>query len=200
LRKLHQSDEVRLLAALSSLPDAPEVGREVLRELQQALTKQCSETALTLRPQLLRQPVCARCGLALGETVEVDVNATEVKVIDALQKLQVWFCDDKRKGQMQRYAEALTGAERAMLERVMALTMQSELTEWQIVVAAQTLLQKALSPFAVVDADLTELCELLEGRFLTCDEATDVFRKWLNSKTQTAETRIRFVRRNSETA
>ncbi|MCS7264249.1 MAG: DUF6079 family protein, partial [Armatimonadetes bacterium] len=197
IRKLHQSDQVRLLAALSSLPDAPEVGREVLRELQQALTKQCSETALTLRPQLLRQPVCSRCGLALGETVSLDVDAIEVKVVDALQKLQVWFCDDERKRQIQRYAEALTGAQRTIIERVIALTMRSDLNEWQIVVTAQTLLQKALSPFAVVDANLTELCGLLEGRFLTCDEATEIFRKWLNSKTQSAETRIRFISQDS---
>ncbi len=197
LRKLQQSDEVRLLFALNSLPDAPEDGREALKQLQQALAKQCSETALNLRPQLLRQPVCVRCGLVLGETVSVDVDAIETAIGEALRKSQAWLCDEQQKQKLRRYAEALSGAEKAMVERIATLTTQSDLSEWQTVIAAQPLLQKALSPFAVADADLEELCDLLEGRFLTCDEATEIFRKWLGSKVQSAETRIRFVRQDS---
>jgi len=84
-----------------------------------------------------------------------------------------------------------------MLERILALTVQSDLAEWRTVLAAQPLLQKALSPFAVVEADLGELCDLLEGRYLSCDEAAEVFRRWLGSKVQSPETRIRFVRQDN---
>lgn len=196
LRTLQQSDRVRLLAALSSLPDAPEDGREALRKLQQALAKQCPETNLTLRPQLLRQPECIRCGLALGETVEIDADAIEAEISEALLKLQIWFCSEQQRQKLLRYAEALAGAERVMLKRAANLTPQSDLTEWQIVTACLPILQKAISPYAVADADLNELCDLLEGRFLTCDEATEIFRGWLNSKTLSAETRVRFVRQD----
>ncbi len=200
LRKLQQGDEVRLIAALSSLPSAPDEGREALRQLQVALAKQCTETALTLRPQLLRQPTCPRCGLSFGEAMGIDVDAIEAEVDKALTKLKAWFCDAQQRQRLARYAEALSRAERTMLERVAALTEQSDLSEWQTVIAAQGLLQKAFSPFAVVDADLDELCNLLEGRYLTCSEATEVFRQWLNAKAQSDETRIRFVRQDSEAA
>jgi hypothetical protein len=198
LRQLQQSEAVRLLAALSALPDAPEDGRNALRQLQQALAKQCAETALTLRPHLLRQPVCARCGLALGETVREDVDAVENAVVEALRKLQAWLCDEPQRQRLRRYAEATTGAERALLERVGALTPQSPIAEWQTVIAAQGLIQKALSPFAVVDADLEELCGMLEGRYLTADEATILFRRWLDDKGASSETRLRFVRRTDK--
>lgn len=196
LRTLQQSEEVRLLAALSSLPDAPEEGSKALRQLQQTLARQCSETALTLRPQLLRQPFCARCGLALGETVEIDYSAVEAEISKALRELKNWLCDEQQKQRVLRYAEALSGVERAMLERVAALTLQSDITEWQIVSSALPTLQKALSPHAVADADLDELCDLLEGRFLTCDEAEEIFHQWLRGKVPSAETRVRFVRQD----
>jgi hypothetical protein len=49
LRKWQQSDEVRLLTALSELPEAPEEGREALQQLEGALKQQCGESPLTLR-------------------------------------------------------------------------------------------------------------------------------------------------------
>jgi len=111
--------------------------------------------------------------------------------------LQGWLCDEGQRRRLQRYAEASSGTERAMLERILALTVQSDLAEWRTILAAQPLLQKALSPFAVVEADLGELCDLLEGRYLSCDEAAEVFRQWLGSKVQSPETRIRFVRQDN---
>jgi hypothetical protein len=54
------------------------------------------------------------------------------------------------------------------------------------VLASLPSLQKALSPFAIVDADLGELCDLLEGRYLTCHEAAELFRQWLSEKNAVA--------------
>jgi hypothetical protein len=39
---------------------------------------------------------------------------------------------------------------------------------------------------------------MLEGRYLTADEATILFRRWLDDKGASSETRLRFVRRTDK--
>lgn len=195
LNALWQSDAVRLLSALSSLPDAPDDGREALRQLQGALTRQCLETALTLRPSLQRSPVCPRCGLALNETPTVNAVAVATAVTAALERLKTWLCADEQRERLRRYLDFAPLSDRMALERLITLTPQSDDTEWQIVAMALPLLQKALSPYAVSEADLDELCDLLNERYLTCEEAIQIVREWLSAKAPSPETRLRFRRR-----
>lgn len=194
LHEFRQSDAMRLLAVLNLLPDAPDDGREALSHLQEALGRQCSETALTLRPQLQLTPVCQRCGLALHETLTLDADAIISTVMTALQQLKAWLCADEQRGSLRRYLDAASLSDRTALERVLTLTPQSSDAEWQAVVTALPVLQKALSPHAVAEADLDELCALLEERFLTPNEATGLFQDWLSSKAPSPETRVRFVK------
>jgi len=200
LRSLQQSDKVRLLAALSSLPEAPADGREAIRRLEDALAQQCSETPLTLHTHLRRFPFCPRCGLTMDKTLSVDAEDIARAVDEALAKLKSWFCADEQKAKLRRFFAAAAPTERALLEQVLSLTPDSDDNQWRSVSVALPISQKALSPHAVIDADLNELCGLLEGRYLTCDEATEVFREWLKGKVPSSETRIRFVRQDSKQA
>ncbi len=200
LRSLQQSDKVRLLAALSSLPEAPADGREAIRRLEDALAQQCSETPLTLHTHLRRFPFCPRCGLTMDKTLSVDAEDIARAVDEALAKLKSWFCADEQKAKLRRFFAAAAPTERALLEQVLSLTPDSDDNQWRSVSVALPISQKALSPHAVIDADLNELCGLLEGRYLTCDEATEVFREWLKGKAPSSETRIRFVRQDSKQA
>jgi hypothetical protein len=101
---------------------------------------------------------------------------------------------------LQRFIAAASPPDRALIEQVLSLTPESDDERWRSVLVALPILQKALSPHAVVDANLNELCGLLEGRYLTCDEATGIFRDWLKGKVPSSETRIRFVRQDSKQA
>jgi hypothetical protein len=197
LRKWQQSDEVRLLTALSELPEAPEEGREALQRLEGALKQQCGESPLTLRPHLQRSPFCPRCGLTLDKTLSVDADAIGEAIADALARLKAWLCDEPQREKVRRFLAAAPPPDRAMLGGVLALTPESAAEQWRSVLASLPSLQKALSPFAIMDADLGELCDLLEGRYLTCHEATELFRQWLSEKTPSPETRVRFVRQDS---
>ncbi|MFA0743411.1 MAG: hypothetical protein LASZOEIN_000185 [Candidatus Fervidibacter sp.] len=200
LRSLRQSEKVRLLDALSSLPEAPADGQEAIGQLEEALARQCSETSLTLHTHLRRSPFCPRCGLTIDKAPSVEVENLTRLVDDALAKLKVWFCTDERKARLQRFIAAVAPPDRALLEQVLSLTPESDDEQWRSVLVALPILQKALSPHAVVDADLNELCGLLEGRYLTCDEATEIFRDWLKGKVPSSETKIRFVRQDSKQA
>jgi hypothetical protein len=200
LRRWQQSDEVRLLMALSELPEAPEAGREALRRLESALKQRCGESPLTLRPHLQRSPFCSRCGLTLDRTLSVDADAIGEALTDALTRLKAWFCDEPQKEKVRRFLAAAPPPDRAMLERLLALTPESPEEQWRSVLASSSPLQKALSPFAIVEAALEELCDLLEGRYLTCHEATELFRQWLSEKAPSPETRVRFVRQDSRQA
>jgi hypothetical protein len=197
LREWQQSDEVRLLTALSELPEAPEEGREALRRLEGALKQQCGESPLTLRPHLQRSPFCPRCGLTLDRTLSVDADAVGEAIADALARLKAWLCDEPQREKVRRFLAAAPPPDRGMLEGVLALTPESAAEQWRSVLASLPSLQKALSPFAIVDADLDELCGLLEGRYLTCHEAAELFHQWLSGKTPSPETRVRFVRQDS---
>ncbi len=198
LRSLQQSEKVRLLAALSSLPEAPTDGREAIGRLENALAQQCGETSLTLHTHLRRSPFCPRCGLTMDKTFSVDTEGIAHAVDEALAKLKAWFCADEQKAKLQRFLAAAAPMERALLEQVLSLTPESDDEQWRSVSVALPILQKALSPHAVVEADLNELCGLLEGRYLTCDEATEIFRDWLKGKVPSSETRIRFLRQDSK--
>lgn len=198
LRQWQQSDEVRLLTALSELPEAPTEGREALRRLEGALKQRCGESPLTLRPHLQRSPFCPRCGLTLDKTLSVDADAIGEALIDALGRLKAWFCDEPQKEKVRRFFAAAPPPDRAMLERLLALTPESSEEQWRSVLASSSLLQKALAPFAIVEAALDELCDLLEGRYLTCHEATELFRQWLSEKAPSPETKVRFVRQDSQ--
>jgi len=200
LRSLQQSDKVRLLAALSSLPEAPTDGREAIGRLENALAQQCGETSLTLHTYLRRSPFCPRCGLTMDKKPSVEAENIAHAVDEALAKLKAWFCADEQKAKLQRFLAAAAPQERALLEQVLYLTPASGDERWRSVLVASPILQKALSPHAVVDADLNELCGLLEGRYLTCDEATEIFRDWLKGKVPSSETRVRFVRQDSKQA
>ncbi|MFA0737970.1 MAG: hypothetical protein LKKZDAJK_001070 [Candidatus Fervidibacter sp.] len=197
LQKWQQSDEVRLLTALSELPEAPEEGQEALRRLEGVLKQRCGESPLTLRPHLQRSPFCSRCGLTLDRTLSVDADAIGEAIADALARLKAWLCDEPQREKVRRFLAAAPPPDRAMLGGVLALTTESAAEQWRSVLASLPSLQKALSPFAIVEADLDELCDLLEGRYLTCHEATELFRQWLGEKTPSPETRVRFVRQDS---
>ncbi len=200
LRSLQQSGKVRLLAALSSLPEAPTDGREAISRLENALAQQCGETSLTLHTHLRRYPFCPRCGLTMEKTMSVNAEEVTHAVDKALAKLKAWFCANEQKARLQRFSAALAPTERALLEQVLSLTPDSDDKQWRSVSVALPILQKALSPHAVVDADLNELCGLLEGRYLTCDEATEIFRDWLKGKAPSSETKVRFLRQDSKQA
>ena len=197
LRSLQQSEKVRLLAALSSLPEAPTDGREAIGRLENALAQQCSETSLTLHTHLRRHPFCPRCVLTMEKTMLVNAEEVTHAVNEALAKLKAWFCANEQKARLQRFSAAAAPTERALLEQVLSLTPDSDDKQWRSVSVALPILQKALSPHAVVDADLNELCGLLEGRYLTCDEATEIFRDWLKGKVPSSETKVRFLRQDS---
>jgi len=197
LRRWQQSDEVRLLMALSELPEVPIEGREALRRLEGALKQQCGESPLTLRPHLQRSPFCPRCGLTLDKTLSVDADAIGEAITSALAHLKAWLCDERQRKKVHRFLVAAPPPDQAMLKGVLTLTPESSEEQWRSVLASLPSLQKALSPFAIVEADLDELCDLLEGRYLTCHEATELFRQWLGEKAPSPETRVRFVRQDS---
>ncbi len=198
LQQLQQSDGVRVLRALSALPEAPECGREALQRLDGALEQVCSETSLNLRAYLQRSPFCPRCGLTLDKLPSVDVSAVAQSVHDALSSLKEWLCGEEQKGKLACFLEVAPPPDRPLLERVLALKVDSDERQWLVVLTALPLLQKALSPFAVVEADLDELCKLLEGRYLTSEEAAQVFRDWVKSKAPSPDTRLRFLRHHEE--
>jgi len=198
LRSLQQSDKVRLLAALSYLPEAPADGREAIGRLENALAQQCGETSLTLHTHLRRSPFCPRCGLTMDKTILVNAEEVTHAIDEALAKLKAWLCANEQKEKLQRFSAAAAPTERALLEQVLSLTPASGDERWRSVLVALPILQKALSPHAVVEADLNELCGLLEGRYLTCDEATEIFRDWLKAKVPSSETKVRFVRQDSK--
>ncbi len=185
------------MAELSELPGAPEEGRNTLQQLRRLLAQRCSETALTLTPALQRQPFCPRCGLSMDKTVEVEASAITTIVHNALLTLKRWFCAPEQQERLQRFAQTLSPTERSLLAHVLKLSPEDE-AGWQFLTEALPLLQKALSPTAVAEADLGELCEMLEGRYLTCDEATNLFRSWLESKLPAREARLRFVWRKGQ--
>lgn len=198
LQELKRSEAVQLLAALSSLPEAMGEGRAVIRQLENALAQQCSETPLTLKTHLLRSPLCPRCGLTMDKSLNVDAGNIAREVERALMKLKAWFCSDEQKEKLRRFLAAAESQERAVLDQALSLTLESDDSKWRLVPAALPLLQKALSPYTIIEANLDELCELLEGRYLTCDEAMEIFQKWLGEKLPSARTKVRFVRRDSQ--
>lgn len=198
LQQLKQSEQVRLLTFLSSLPEAPECGREAIRQMESALTQQCSETPLSIHIHLSRSPFCPKCGLTLDKTLSVDVDAIYSGIANALVSLKGWFCDEVQKAKVRCFLSAVPMPDKAMLESVLSLTPESSDEKWIFLLTVSDLLQKALSPFAIVEVELGEICSLLEGRYLTCHEATELFRKWLSEKTPSPETKVRFVWQDSE--
>ncbi len=133
----------------------------------------------------------------MDKTVEVDTSVITTTVRNALLTLQRWFCAPEQREQLKRFAETLSPTERSLLEHALKLSPEDE-AGWQFLTEALPLLQKALSPTAVAEADLMELCEMLEGRYLTCDEAVTLFRAWLESKLPAREARLRFVWRKGQ--
>lgn len=195
LRGWRQREAGQILAALSSIPGSPGEGKEVLRKIEGVLERQCPEKALSLRPRLEQTPLCPRCGLALGETVAVDAEALIKEGEEALKKMQEWFA--KKAGErLAPIFDTLSVSERSKLQRLLSLTPGSDLGAWREVLPVLPTLQRAFSPQGIVEVNLEEVCQLLEGRFLTLGEALQVFRDWLTSKVPSPQaTHIRFRRR-----
>ncbi len=181
LWQLKQGTQMSILTTLSSLPNAPREADLVCQQLDSALEKHCQETRSALRQKLLRNPCCPRCGLTLDGTVKVDEENLFATFQQALTELKAWFCASEQRERLRRFLLVAKEHERSALEELLRLTVSDE-RGWLSVVSHRELLHTALLPLEFVVLDLKELSDLLEGRCLTCDEAVQLFRQWLESK------------------